>query len=203
PRRSRTRSGSRHWCATSRSRRRCGTRTSRGRVRRWRSPRRSPCHPARRRARSPTACTRSTTRAGTRDGGSRPRTTGRVSRDRLSGSGNVSVMEIVHGVLLVLHLIGWAIVLGGVVASMRSRTVPAGAWHGILTALVTGVLMVGVLEMGDDHVNSVKIGVKLLVAIVVAVLVWRGRKQEEVTNGYLGAIAGLVALNVALAVLWR
>ncbi|HLV53935.1 MAG TPA: hypothetical protein VKY71_00005 [Actinotalea caeni] len=112
-------------------------------------------------------------------------------------------MEIVHGVLLVLHLIGWAIVLGGVVASMRSRTVPAGAWHGILTALVTGVLMVGVLEMGDDHVNNVKIGVKLLVAIVVAVLVWRGRKQEEVTNGYLGAIAGLVALNVALAVLWR
>lgn len=112
-------------------------------------------------------------------------------------------MEIVHGVLLVLHLIGWAMVLGGVLASMRRPQVPAGAWHGVLTALVTGILMVGVLEMGDGDVNHVKIVLKLLIAVAVTVLVWRGRKKEDVTTGYLGAIAGLVVLNVAIAVLWR
>lgn len=112
-------------------------------------------------------------------------------------------MEIVHGVLLVLHLIGWALVLGGVVTRMRKPEINPGVWHGILTALVTGILLVGVLEMGDGEVNNIKIGVKLVVALVVGVLVWRGRKQESVTTGYLGAIAGLTILNIALAVLWR
>jgi len=111
-------------------------------------------------------------------------------------------MEIVQGVLVVIHLIGWAIVLGGVLTSMRDPKVPAGAWHGILTALISGLLLVGVLEMGDDPVNHVKIAIKLLIAIAVAVLVFLGRKKEQVTTGYLGAIAGLVVLNIAVAVLW-
>jgi hypothetical protein len=46
------------------------------------------------------------------------------------------------------------------------------------------------------------VAVKLVVALVVAVLVWRGRRQESVTTGYLGAIAGLTVLNIAVAVLW-
>ena len=57
--------------------------------------------------------------------------------------------------------------------------------------------------MGDGDVNHVKIAVKLVVALVVGVLVWRGRKQSSLTTGYLGAIAGLTVLNIAIAVLWR
>lgn len=112
-------------------------------------------------------------------------------------------MEIVKGILVVIHLLGWALVLGGVATRMRKPEINAGVWHGILTALVTGVLLTGIAEMGDDPVNHVKIAVKLVVAIVVAVLVWRGRRQESVSTGYLGLIAGLTTLNVALAVLWR
>lgn len=111
-------------------------------------------------------------------------------------------MEIVKGVLVVLHLIGWALVLGGVLTRMRKPEVPVGAWHGVLTALVTGVLLVGVLEMGETDVNHVKIAVKLVVALAVGALIWRGRKQESVTTGYLGAIAGLTVVNIAVAVLW-
>ena len=111
-------------------------------------------------------------------------------------------MEIVKGVLLVFHLIGWALVLGGVLTRMRKPEINAGVWHGILTALVTGLLMVGVAEMGDGEVNNIEVGVKLVVALVVGFLVWRGRKQESVTTGYLGAIAGLAVLNIAIAVLW-
>lgn len=112
-------------------------------------------------------------------------------------------MSWLHGVLLVFHLIGWAMVLGGVLAHIREPKLSPGTWHGILTALVTGLLLVGVNEMGDDPVDHVKIAVKLIVALVVAVAIWRGRKQESVTAGYLGGIAGLTVINIAVAVLWR
>lgn len=109
-------------------------------------------------------------------------------------------MDFLHGVFLVLHLLGWAMVFGGALAGMKSGKLTDGAFHGILTALVTGIVLTGLL--GSDA-NHVKIGVKLLVAIVVTVLVVLGRRRpEKVTTGYLGAIAGLVVLNVGLAVLW-
>ena len=116
-------------------------------------------------------------------------------------------MTTLYYALLVLHLVGWAIVLGGVLATMRERVLPRGALHGILTALVTGVLMVGLASSGVADVgepDNTKIAVKLLVAVVVTALVVQGaRKPAKVTSGLLGAIAGLTALNVAIAVLWR
>lgn len=112
-------------------------------------------------------------------------------------------MGIVTGILVVLHLLGWALVLGGLATRMRKPEIPAGVLHGALTALVTGILLVGAIEMGGGDVNQVKIAVKLLVAIAVVVLVWRGQRQRSVTTGYLGAIAGLTVLNVVIAVLWR
>lgn len=111
-------------------------------------------------------------------------------------------MEIVKGVLVVIHLIGWALVLGGVLTRMSKPEITPGVWHGILTALISGLLIVGVAEMSDGDVNHMKIGIKLVVALVVGFLVWRGRKQDAVTTGYLGAIAGLTVLNVGIAVLW-
>lgn len=116
-------------------------------------------------------------------------------------------MTTVYYVLLVLHLLGWAMVLGGVLATLRQRVLPKGALHGVLTALVTGVLMVGLASSGVADVgepDNTKIAVKLLVAVVVTALVVQGtRAPKKVTTGLLGAIAGLTALNVAVAVLWR
>ncbi|MGV8977024.1 MAG: hypothetical protein ACOH17_03180 [Cellulomonas sp.] len=113
-------------------------------------------------------------------------------------------MTLVVNLLLVLHLVGWAMVLGGVLAHMKKPVVPVGALHGILTALVTGILMAGLLHaMPDEHPNDVKFAVKFVVALVVAGLVIVGRRTPaKVTAGFLGMIAGLVVLNVGIAVLW-
>lgn len=113
-------------------------------------------------------------------------------------------MELLLHVVLVLHLLGWAFVLGGVAVSMREPRLPGGALHGILTALVTGILLVLIGSLGlDEDYDNAKIGVKLVVALAVTALVLVGRRQlERVTRGLLGAIAGLTTLNVALAVLW-
>jgi len=112
-------------------------------------------------------------------------------------------MEIVTGILVVLHLIGWAMTLGGALATMRTPKVTPGMLHGVLTALVTGLVLVGVHEMGDGDLNHMKIGIKLVVALAVTTLVIVGRRRENVSTGFLGGIAGLVVVNVALAVLWN
>ncbi|GHG45549.1 hypothetical protein GCM10011331_05010 [Flavimobilis marinus] len=112
-------------------------------------------------------------------------------------------MDIAYKIILVLHLLGWAMLLGSVLAHLRKPVVPKGALHAALTALVTGLLLVGMAEMGDGELNHVKIGIKLLVTIVVTVLVVLGvKKGDRVTKGYLGTILGLVVVNVALAVVW-
>ncbi len=115
-------------------------------------------------------------------------------------------MELLKNILVVLHLIGWAIVLGGTLVNLRTPKIATGVLHGALTALVTGILIVGIAEMSDElgDPNMAKIAVKLVIALVVTLLVILGqRRPEKVTTGYLGAIAGLTAVNVAIAVIWR
>jgi len=115
-------------------------------------------------------------------------------------------METLYNLLVVLHLVGWAIVLGGTLVNLRTPKIATGVLHGILTALVTGILLVGIASASDDvhDPNTTKIFVKLVVALVVTGLVVYGtRRPEKVTRGLVGAIAGLTVVNVAIAVLWR
>src|SRR4051794_3023009 len=115
-------------------------------------------------------------------------------------------MELLYDLLVVLHLVGWAIVLGGTLVNLRTPRIATGVLHGILTALVTGILLVGIASASDDvhDPNTTKIAVKLVVALVVTGLVVYGtRRPEKVTRGLVGAVAGLTVVNVAIAVLWR
>ncbi|WP_026544543.1 hypothetical protein [Arthrobacter sp. 35/47] len=117
-------------------------------------------------------------------------------------------MEFLRNLLLVLHFVGLAAILGGVIAQIRSmRTggavVTPGIMHGSWLQLVTGLGLVGVLEAGDlAEVDNIKIGVKLLVMIAVVVLAFINRKKDAVPSGILGAIGGLTLLNIIVAVFW-
>ena len=66
------------------------------------------------------------------------------------------------------------------------RVVNSAMVHGILTQLVTGVLLVGIAEADDADVDHAKIGVKLAVAVVVAVLVFANRKRDGARHRGLG-----------------
>jgi hypothetical protein len=113
-------------------------------------------------------------------------------------------MDLLMEFLLVLHLLGWAVVLGGLAVTLRERRIPNGAFHGLLTAIVTGLAMavIGIASGSEDY-DHAKLAVKLLVALVVTGLIVYGRRRpEKVTRGLVGTALGLTALNVALAVLW-
>ena len=90
-------------------------------------------------------------------------------------------MQLTYDVLLILHIICWAIVIGGWLTSMRDPRVLPGVFHGVLGALVTGVAMTGIASASDsvDDVDNAKIGVKLIVALAVAVLAYIGQRERE------------------------
>lgn len=114
-------------------------------------------------------------------------------------------MDVVYGILVVLHLLGWAMVFGGALAGLRSATLSPGVLHGVLTALLTGIVLTGLASAGvvERDLDNGKIGVKLVVALAVTALVVVGRRRgATVPKGLLGGIVGLTALNVAIAVLW-
>jgi hypothetical protein len=114
-------------------------------------------------------------------------------------------MEWVRLVLLFFHFLGLASLLGGLLVQMKgpSRTVNSAVVHGVLTQLVTGLLLVGVLEASDEPPNRAKIGAKLVVALVIAVLAWVNRRKPAISNQLYAVLMVLTLLNVGLAVFWR
>ena len=117
-------------------------------------------------------------------------------------------MDILIGILVILHFIGLASLLGGFLVQVKDiiagkGTVIPAMFHGALTQLVTGLLLVGVVQMAEPgEINNAKIAVKLVVLIVITVLVIMYRKKPVAPSWVLWAIGGLTVANIAVAVLW-
>ncbi len=114
-------------------------------------------------------------------------------------------MDLLRDILLFLHFLGLASLFGGLFVQVKAdpRVVNNAMLHGIITQLVTGLLLVGVLEGMDEAVDSVKIAVKFVVALVIAVLVIANRKKPALPNGLYLGLLGLTVLNVGVAVFWH
>ncbi len=113
-------------------------------------------------------------------------------------------MDILYNVFVLLHFIGFAALFGGAFTQVKGprRIVNAAMFHGALTQVVTGIVLLLLLELGDDPVNHMKLGIKFLVLVVITVLVLLNRKKTSVPNGAFWAIFGLTLANAALAVFW-
>ncbi|MBI1350582.1 MAG: hypothetical protein GC156_05630 [Actinomycetales bacterium] len=117
-------------------------------------------------------------------------------------------MEFVFNLVLVLHFVGLALLLGAFLVQIRDpeKTVTRWMWDGALTQLLTGLIMVGLIEggaLGDDEkgdLNHVKIGIKLLVVIVIAVLAFIGKRKPAPQVGLWATIGLLTLVNVIVAV---
>ncbi|MGW5368100.1 hypothetical protein ACWER6_03325 [Streptomyces sp. NPDC004009] len=116
-------------------------------------------------------------------------------------------MDVLIHLFVGLHIIGIAALLGGFLTQMKAmgqgtaRFVP-GMLHGAFTMLVTGVALVGLDEADGHHVNTIKIGVKLAVLIVILGLVYVQRDEEKVDKRVFGLVGLLTMVNIFIAVLW-
>lgn len=134
-------------------------------------------------------------------------------------------MTVVQGIVLVLHLLGMAAILGGWFATRHEgRVHPAVLW-GARAQILTGLVLVGLVEAAadpQDPPNHPKLGVKLVVALaVVACMEIANARQrragvgdQPLSGGGAATVATLPAvnlvrvgvaltlLNVLVAVLW-
>lgn len=113
-------------------------------------------------------------------------------------------MDYLYEGLVVLHFIGLAALLGGFLVQLSTspKVVNNAMFHGVLTQLVTGLLLVGLAEtlVEDEEVNHMKVGLKLLILLVITGLVWANRKKDSVPTGVWAAIGGLTIANIVIAV---
>jgi hypothetical protein len=112
-------------------------------------------------------------------------------------------METLRLVLLFVHILGYAALLGGLLVQVRSetRSVNSLMRDGIGTAFVAGLLLVGVLESlgSPDHA---KIGVKFAVGLVILVLVMVNMRKPTIPQGLYFGLLALTVANIAVAVFW-
>jgi thiamine transporter ThiT len=117
-------------------------------------------------------------------------------------------MDLVYDLLVALHLLGMAAVVGGWIAVRSGRTVIAPIVWGARAQLVTGLVLVGIASAikDDEHtVDNTKIAVKLVIALVVLAAAEigsaRGRKGQD-TGSLLDVAGGGAVANVLVATLW-
>jgi len=122
-------------------------------------------------------------------------------------------MDILYSILLALHLLGLAAIIGSFFVQMRRKSdfVLLPTLIGAITQVVTGLALVGVAQAAiaggaDFEIDNAKIAVKLVIAVVVlvaaiaAVVVQRkgGRVQP-----FFHAAGGLAIANLLVAVFWN
>ena len=109
-------------------------------------------------------------------------------------------------ILRYAHLIGFALLLGGAIAqfvSAKLRINPAMLWGSIIQVL-TGLALAAPLRGGGDaEPDPIKLGVKLLIAVMIFVMVFVPRNRAEVNKGHFTGIVVLTLVNAAVATFWR
>lgn len=113
-------------------------------------------------------------------------------------------METLRLVLLFVHILGFAALLGGMLVQMRAaeKAVNGPMRDGAGTAFLAGLALVGVLEADDVDVNHTKIGVKLGIGLVILVLVMANARKPRIADGLFYGLLVLTLVNIGVAVFW-
>lgn len=114
-------------------------------------------------------------------------------------------MDFVRLLLVFLHLLGMAVLVGTFLVERRATAggPPNAGWlHGAGLQLVTGVTLQLLAPLTDEDYNHMKLGIKLLVLVVIGGLAL-GYTLKKTSPSWLNpTLGGLVVLNVGLAVFW-
>jgi amino acid transporter len=112
-------------------------------------------------------------------------------------------MSAINMIMYVIHLLS---VIGILVLLMHQwnknpRKLNPGVLHAGLTALIAGVVMVGLHDSvkPDEPLNHTKVGIKFLVLVVILALGYKNVKKPELPKNVWLIMTGLTVLNIIIA----
>ena len=113
-------------------------------------------------------------------------------------------MEIIIRILLVLHLLGFASIMAGVLSQTKAfktgaKVLPS-ILHGSWLALGAGLIMTGLLPANGEHVSPISISVKSAVITAIFFIAYTYNKKETTPKWVVPAILALAIVNVVVAV---
>lgn len=114
-------------------------------------------------------------------------------------------MRIVEVVLLVIHVLGFSALIGGLMAQLKApvKKVTSLVRDGAGTTVVSGLLLMWPVEVRDkDTVNHASIGVLTVIGIVILGLVMSQVRKAQWAPALYWATVGLTAANVVVALAW-
>jgi hypothetical protein len=112
-------------------------------------------------------------------------------------------VSFVYDLVVLAHLIGMAMIVGGWLAVRRQATVSTVMLWGARLQVITGLALVAMLELSlgvNAEPDHAKIGVKLVVALAVAGLAEMQARKRPASAGAVDAVGYLAILNVVVAV---
>jgi cbb3-type cytochrome oxidase subunit 1 len=116
-------------------------------------------------------------------------------------------MTTVISIFLVVHLLGFAALFGGLLCQVRQpqQRVNELMRDGAGTVVVAGLILFGLVS-AHEHPGAEwhwKMAVKLVVGIVVLALVMMNLRKESISKGLYGSLLFLTVANVCVAAIWN
>lgn len=118
-------------------------------------------------------------------------------------------MQLLQSILLALHILGLAAIIGTFLVQMRKNDGFAVnlILGGAIAQVLTGIALVGVGEGAlDRDYNMIKITVKLVLALVVlgaAIAAVVAEKRGARVKPWFHVAGGTAIINVLVAVIWH
>ena len=113
-------------------------------------------------------------------------------------------MEIAIGIVLALHLLGFASIFGGLIGEMKNiktstAKVNAAVIHGSWLALAAGLGLIGMLYAHDEKVNNLSVSIKGSIITIIFVIAYRYQKKETTPKWVVPTLMLLTLINLFVA----
>jgi hypothetical protein len=115
-------------------------------------------------------------------------------------------MSFVRDLLVFLHLLGMATLVGSFLVQLRiglDAPLNKGFLHGAALQLVTGLALQLLAPLTDHHYNQAKLGIKLVVLVILGGLALFYTIRRANPRWLPFTLIGLTVVNVGLAVFWH
>lgn len=114
-------------------------------------------------------------------------------------------MELAIRILLVLHLLGFASIMTGVLSQTSAfktgaKVLPS-ILHGAWLSLGAGLVMIVLLPLNGENVNNISLGIKSIGITAIFFVAYTYQKKEVTPKWVVPVIGLLTVINLAVAVI--